>query len=938
MPEAKQKEFQNKSIRIVVISICLSYLEKIQEVSLEQARKSKNPNLIIISLYDLKLFNDLLNLIIIQGIYPSLPTGIGIPVNKRVKSLIFTAKVSKPSYDEAKSLLCMIVDTMINLINKSGDVSDLIKKGMGITDLVTALAELSSDPKLSIKERKINVEKFSAITSEVNTYELFTIYSSLLQPNTPAYFASFISRNISHLPIIRPNGIRTLIEFVTGMREEEQVSIEKLEQVTKLITSVPKGVPPKDYFTNVCRQIFEILADFSNEILSSAACHVVLTMYETKPRIIQDLLFSIIQSSIDPSDKTVDLCESDVIVSETQYGKSINSIATLLKRSSQSMVKDLLSKHLISLWHNLCFLATSKKSGKFVTDLLVSYLSISGDVNDMFSIMDNMLTIPRGKWTFKSGDNGAVEIRKQDPWDLAGKDNKTETIFEIVDTRVGLFKDILKELDADMINLVFIKILKQWLYRSNETLKDKHLLFNEDEEEDPFKVLVELKLLDMIANDLKSTLSRSKNKIIEIVSIILRNYQSHLESLRPKRNSNAPTTIGNIFQPSKIKDEVDVNSDDEDEPEVSSEIKNEDDSDDEDEDSEKIETVSTALSIISATIYGYNESYKTEEGELDIDLIQSIIPTVKFIMENDEQVQTKAQSVFLSLNEIVSKGEENKTVNNTIDPFAESRKLLQKALTNLENPLVPIRAYGLHLLTSLIKAKDPVLSVKLAISICLKQMKDNDSFIYLNSIKCLEKLVDIHRNNVLPILLRDYNNSRLSIDERLRIGEVVIRAVRRLGEAFVNEPASQIASSMLNIITRNENINKTPMDDKLRMSAMSILGCACETNPIGIRQYIRSSIDCALGILTFEKDEKKDLYEGKPDHETKAIMRRSAVVLLGSLIKGLDNLNDIPKDLSDKVVVALQYTVETDSDSLVRIQASTVLEIINEKIYEKFII
>lgn len=104
------------------------------------------------------------------------------------------------------------------------------------------------------------------------------------------------------------------------------------------------------------------------------------------------------------------------------------------------------------------------------------------------------------------------------------------------------------------------------------------------------------------------------------------------------------------------------------------------------------------------------------------------------------------------------------------------------------------------------------------------------------------------------------------------------------------------------------------------MSAMSLLGTCCNTNPIGILDNLENALDCAIGILQLESDKEK------------AIMRRSAIVLIHDLIVGTSKSDSVPFPISykEKVVTVLRYVKENDSDLLTREHAQTVLETIDE--------
>lgn len=58
------------------------------------------------------------------------------------------------------------------------------------------------------------------------------------------------------------------------------------------------------------------------------------------------------------------------------------------------------------------------------------------------------------------------------------------------------------------------------------------------------------------------------------------------------------------------------------------------------------------------------------------------------------------------------------------------------------------------------------------------------SFIYLNAIKGLSALTDIHGNKIIEKLGKIYSDDQETLDNRLRIGEALLQTVQRCGDAL----------------------------------------------------------------------------------------------------------------------------------------------------------
>ena len=56
-----------------------------------------------------------------------------------------------------------------------------------------------------------------------------------------------------------------------------------------------------------------------------------------------------------------------------------------------------------------------------------------------------------------------------------------------------------------------------------------------------------------------------------------------------------------------------------------------------------------------------------------------------------------------------------------------------------------------------------------------------------------------------------------------------------------------ILPPLLHVLNRDQNVN-------LRVSALSIIGCACETSPLALTAWFRDVVDWALNILDIQKE------------------------------------------------------------------------------------
>ncbi|KAF5011741.1 hypothetical protein F66182_15325, partial [Fusarium sp. NRRL 66182] len=80
----------------------------------------------------------------------------------------------------------------------------------------------------------------------------------------------------------------------------------------------------------------------------------------------------------------------------------------------------------------------------------------------------------------------------------------------------------------------------------------------------------------------------------------------------------------------------------------------------------------------------------------------------------------------------------------------------------------------------------------------------SEEFIYLNAIKLIGQLAANHPRTVIKTLVDQYadRNEERTLDQRLKIGESLLRTVEDLGEALTGEAARTIGEGMISVAGR----------------------------------------------------------------------------------------------------------------------------------------
>lgn len=160
---------------------------------------------------------------------------------------------------------------------------------------------------------------------------------------------------------------------------------------------------------------------------------------------------------------------------------------------------------------------------------------------------------------------------------------------------------------------------------------------------------------------------------------------------------------------------------------------------------------------------------------------------------------------------------------------------------DLQDKLLPVRAHALMELGQLVAAKDPSVERNLAyiIGLFVTNLADPDSFLYLTAINGLQTLATVHPARILPYLADEYRDAGKPMETRLKIGEALMKAVRRFGEV-----APKYARVFLPPFLQ---MTRDP-DPTMRASALANLGRICELLRFSLQSHIHEIVRCCTNV------------------------------------------------------------------------------------------
>lgn len=647
------------------------------------------------------------------------------------------------------------------------------------------------------------------------------------------------------------------------------------------------------------------------------------------------------------------------LVSEEDVYNSLVQLELLSSsQPSPSVRHRLITPLVLPLWALTNYAKSTSRNSWYAraSSLLRSYLKTSATTDQdaaaaLLKISANITFSGRSNWEFGPGSQGGIEIR---PRPHTGGDsgfNADET-----ESRVQEFLGLLDDggASASALNNLFLHVLRMWLARRNS-----------EGDEDPVGMFTTLKILQGMLSRHEQALGKDPAQILQIVKGVLDEYVDYREGVkRDVEQVRSPSLVGlgKIIHNAP--------------PPIIRDVQGGEGGEEGDEESERSQTVTMALSLLSALI----SSPSTKLTASDERLLQTLHPPLSYISKPSPAIDPDLSSLALNITSLLSLHPPTTTTAPEASPAERQKETYLLALSYLRDPLIPVRAHGLHLLRDLITSRAPILDVANTTRLAISMLSDKDSFIYLNVVKTLSALADRHSRTVTGMLVGAYLDDgqvKLGLDERLRVGEALLKTVQKLGGALVGETADTIGQGMIAIISRRrtrkgggndkgeEWSENEPEDEeeeeegeersrvrreerrqkaviiqgwqskddsedlRIRTSALSILGAAIETNPTGMgRGVLADGVDIALSILTLETASEK------------GILRRAAVICIGSLLKSLVGISEDDAEghawraevwgvlnhrLKD-VKRTLRYLVATDNDGLVREQAAVVLE------------
>ncbi|KAL2819770.1 hypothetical protein BJX63DRAFT_361364 [Aspergillus granulosus] len=822
------KPADDASDRVAVIGKALDLLRQIHVAFLtpisnadENSPINEDPNL-----EDAKrrrILHALLDLVSLEGIYPSLSSGMGIPLQQRVISVLpagVIAQQQAPVSEEPQNALLLqrILETLSEIILDHRPSIQPVIRGRILSDIISSLSDLGYNPRLSSSKTQDQYRQTLAkVVEDTPTSELLPTLSAFLQTDPATWFKSTVTRLLSRVPL-RPGGVlQTIVflasQFAPSLGQEAQASggphitVNAIMHASRLLSSVPQDMKSDDYFKVIGPQLLALL-DGNDPDLRKAAAYIVGNGILGKKAygapgtvghsIFLEPVFKTLTGTLDESSRVYMMSPgyvqtprlNQVLSTEREVLVAAARLKTLvLQPPNPGLVKRVVYPILLPLWGLACFSNQQQRTvlHNDTMAILQTYFGISVGFPPLKKIIDNLLWEGGSVFAYATNSNSDITLKKrttrEPETDLVG-------LIDALQVRTKLFMSLL---DADpsrdeQTGEAFLYVSEIWLAQPSNTgyTTDKLQLAPDNSESDNIiRKIISAKLAEALLDNFKDTLSRKPLKVLELVKHIIDGELRRSDARKIAANRRNP---GNV----SLSSLANIVPSQQDEPNETTEH-------------DSTESLQVVFSLLSTILASPEFSMSNETSHLLGDIKGKLDELLPHLSPSLSKSGTTA-SMLLEIQITSPEFTGSKAKSTEIPDFEVHRR----ALTNLNSELPPVQAEGFSLLSDLIKKSSPILDIPSTLTLLLSIITDpsdtasKDEFIYLNAIKLIGTLASRHPRTVVKTLIDRYvdRSENATLDQRLKIGEALLRTVQDLGEALAGETAKTLSDGLIAVAGR----------------------------------------------------------------------------------------------------------------------------------------
>ncbi|KAJ5329609.1 hypothetical protein N7452_009999 [Penicillium brevicompactum] len=774
-----------------------------------------------------RVLHALLDLVSLEGIYPSLSSGVGIPLQQRVISVLPAGIIAKKattitsSVPQNHQLLRRIIGVLLDILNDNRPSIQPIIRSRILSDVISGLSDLAFNPNIQESSDRTSLQKsLSKIVEDTPTTVLLPTLSVFLQSETCQWFKSTISSQLSHVPL-RPGGVVHIIMFIAsqfsptlGQEAQDQsngprLTVQAIMQISRLLSSVPQGVEPKVYFETIAPQLLALMdgtdldlqktASYvvANGILGKRAYGAVGTIGHS---IFVEPIFNALTAELDPKSRQwmtqfTDLEGSlpapmevhpslNIIVDSTTLDLALERLRCLtLQHPNPSVVKRLVQPILLPLWGLICFSKEEQPLNSFherVLPLLQTFFSISVGSPPLKKLVDNLLWDGDVNWTYSQNAESQVVLSKRST--PAGDHSNLIQLMDSLHTRAELFAGLLGSdpSSEERTGDIFLYVSENWLVQPTTSQKANSMLDGAGETEDITKKLVSAKVAEKLLDNFKDALTRRPLRVLELIKHVVDGELGRLKARNASGQGKVSlSSLSNIVE--------------------------KDDNETEDAANDSSESLSTAFSLLS-TLLASAEFSPTDEilpllSSLKKDL-DELVPLLPATLSKPGMTSSLLLEIQLAPSE--------KPATKTTSAHTKDLETYRQAMANLSSDMPPVKAEGLFLLEKLVVASSPVIDIGVALGWMMLVIKDtsgtseDETYNHKAATSVVGKLASRHPLTVIKTLVEEYadRQEKNTLNQRLMIGQAIVQSIQNIGGGLSGETAKTLGETLISVAGR----------------------------------------------------------------------------------------------------------------------------------------
>lgn len=334
-----------------------------------------------------------------------------------------------------------------------------------------------------------------------------------------------------------------------GSQSQIPVPLAAVTQASKLLVLPPDGMHQDDWLRMIAPQLWELLDGIEGPELSRAAGQIIAGGILSKratgaPGTVGWELFARpLQQMLDP--KPTERNDGQVLVQEQDLSIALGRLlAIAVSYSHAGILRRLIGPILLPLWALLTYAqsrsALNRQWALLSKSILMRYIALACDPKQIDDIARNIFWDGDVAWALSPGSQGGVEIRRRSPdrSDASAMDN---TLIQIgsLDSRVNLLVSLLAEakVSDDIAGAIFLQTTKRWLFPT----KDSKISLTTGDESDPLAALTDAKMMEAMASRFQDQFARSPQHIMDLMKQLLSNsvsgHQVAVENSKSRRVS-----------------------------------------------------------------------------------------------------------------------------------------------------------------------------------------------------------------------------------------------------------------------------------------------------------------------------------------------------------------------------------------------------------------